>query len=148
MSCLGARRPAFSPCYLAPPPVNRRFAMARPAPIYDLMLLLDPAAPDEQRAKVLSDVEAMVSGAGSIVGEHDWGTRALAYEIDHRPDAEYHLLQFQGPAELLANLQRTLRITDGIVRFRIIKLAPGTPSPPDVRAPERAEAPAEAPAAS
>ena len=113
------------------------------------MLLLDTTAPEEQRKKVLSDVESMVSASGEIVGNHDWGTRTLAYEIRHRPDAEYHLLQFHGSAELLANLQRTLRITDGVVRFRIIKLAPGTPAPPDAPRPEqRAEAPpVEAPSA-
>ena len=121
--------------------------MAAPAPLYDLMLLLDTSAPEEQRTKILSDVESMVSSSGTIVGNHDWGTRALAYEIRHRGDAEYHLMQFLGPAELLANLQRTLRITDGVVRFRIIKLAPGTPAPPEPR-PERPEAPpVEAPSA-
>jgi small subunit ribosomal protein S6 len=122
--------------------------MAAPAPLYDLMLLLDTSAPDEQRAKILSDVESMVSSTGEIVGNHDWGVRALAYEIDHRSDAEYHLMQFHGPAELLGNLQRTLRITDGVVRFRIIKLAPGTPAPPEAPRPERPEAPpVEAPSA-
>jgi small subunit ribosomal protein S6 len=119
--------------------------MAAPEPLYDLMLLLDTSAPEEQRKQVLSNVESAISSAGTIVGTHDWGTRPLAYEIDHRTDSEYHLLQFHGPAELLANLQRTLRITDGVVRFRIIKLAPGTPAPPEPRA-ERIEAPpAEAP---
>ena len=122
--------------------------MAAPAPVYDLMLLLDTSAPEEQRTKVLSDVESAISSAGSIVGTHDWGTRPLAYEIRHRADAEYHLLQFKGPAELLETLQRTLRITDGVVRFRIIKLAPGTPGPPDPPRIERVEAPAvEAPSA-
>jgi small subunit ribosomal protein S6 len=116
--------------------------MAAPAPLYDLMLLLDTSAPEEQRKKILDDVESIVSSSGTIVGNHDWGTRALAYEIRHRGDAEDHLLQFHGPAELLANLQRTLRITDGVVRFRIIKLAPGTPAPPESPRPER---PAEAP---
>jgi small subunit ribosomal protein S6 len=121
--------------------------MAAPAPLYDLMLLLDPGAPDEQRAKILSDVEAAVTRAGTVVGSHDWGTRPLAYEIRHKGEAEYHLLQFHGPAELLESLQRTLRITDGVVRFRIVKLAPGTPAPPEPRI-ERTDAPAEAPAAS
>ena len=122
--------------------------MAAPAPVYDLMLLLDTSAPEEQRAKVLSDVESAISSAGTIVGTHDWGARPLAYEIRHRADAEYHLLQFQGPAELLENLQRTLRITDGVVRFRIIKLAPGTPGPPDPPRIERVETPSvEAPSA-
>jgi small subunit ribosomal protein S6 len=121
--------------------------MAAPTPLYDLMLLLDTSAPEEQRKKVLSDVESIVSSTGTIIGNHDWGTRPLAYEIRHRGDAEYHLLQLQSPAELLANLQRMLRITDGVVRFRIIKLAPGTPAPPEPR-PERTEAPpAEAPSA-
>jgi small subunit ribosomal protein S6 len=122
--------------------------MAAPAPVYDLMLLLDTSAPEEQRKKVLSDVESAISSSGTIVSDHDWGTRALAYEIRHRTDAEYHLLQFHGPPELLANLQRTLRITDGVVRFRLIKLAPGTPAAPDPPRPERIEAPpAEAPSA-
>jgi len=121
--------------------------MAAPAPIYDLMVLLDTAAPDDQRAKILSDTETMISGAGEVVSKHDWGPRTMAYEIRHKPDAEYHLIQFRGGAELLANLQRTLRILDGVVRFRIIKLEPGTPDPParPERAPvEGTEAPAPA----
>ena len=118
--------------------------MAAPAPIYDLVVLLDTAAPNEQRSKILSDLETMISSGGSIVGTHDWGPRALAYEIRHKPDAEYHLIQFRGGPPLLENLQRTLRIADGVVRFRIIKLEPGTPDPParPERAPvESAEAP-------
>ena len=124
--------------------------MAKPAPTYDLVVLLDPAADDEQRKKILSDVEAMISAGGEIVSKHDWGTRALAFEIRHKGEAEYHLLQFHGSPELLANLQRTLRITDGVVRFRLIKLAARTPAPPEQRpdraAVEAAEAESYAPA--
>ncbi|MGZ4271171.1 MAG: 30S ribosomal protein S6 [Solirubrobacteraceae bacterium] len=122
--------------------------MAAPAPLYDLMLMLDPAAPDDQRKQILSNVEKSISSAGEIVGTHDWGTRTMAYEIRHKAEAEYHLLQFHGPATLLADLQRTLRITDGVTRFRIVKLAPGTPPPPSAPRAEPAEAaPAEAPSA-
>ena len=121
--------------------------MAAPAPIYDLVVLLDTTAPDDQRAKILADAEAAITAAGEVVSKHDWGPRTMAYEIRHKTDAEYHLIQFHGPAELLADLQRTLRITDGVVRFRIIKLEPGTPDPPPrpERAPvEGTEAPAPA----
>jgi small subunit ribosomal protein S6 len=138
MNGLADGRGEFAPCYRAPP------LMAAPAPTYDLVVLLDTAAPDEQRAKILSDVETMISNGGSIVGKHNWGARALAYEIRHKPDAEYHLIQFHANPQLLENLQRTLGITDGVVRFRIIKLEPGTPAPParPERAPiESAEAP-------
>jgi small subunit ribosomal protein S6 len=121
--------------------------MAAPAPLYDLMLLLDTSAPEEQRRKVLADVESAISSAGSVVGTpHDWGQRPLAFEIRHRTDAEYHLLQFHGPASLLESLQRSLRIADGVLRFRIIKLAPGTPGPPDPPRIERADAPSAPPA--
>jgi ribosomal protein S6 len=103
------------------------------APVYDLMLLLDTAATDEQRAKILADAEAAIVAEGTLVGKHDWGARALAYEIRHKGDAEYHLFQFNATPALLERLHRSLRLTDGIVRFRIIKLAPGTPGPPAVR---------------
>jgi len=100
-------------------------------PTYDLMLLLDTAAPDEQRQKVLDEVERILSTNGAtVVGKHDWGTRKMAYEIRHKADTEYHLLQFRLAREVLETLQRTLKIADGVMRFRIIKLAPGTPAPP------------------
>jgi len=103
--------------------------MARPEPTYDLMLLLDPVAADDVRAKALADVDRIIRKGGEVVGDHDWGTRTMAYEIDHQTDAQYRLVQFKGPAEVLSELERTLRIADGVVRFRIIKLAPGTPEP-------------------
>jgi small subunit ribosomal protein S6 len=108
--------------------------MAAAKPTYDLMILLDTGTPDEQRAKVLADAERLItSNGGEITSKHDWGTRALAFEIEHKTDAEYHLLQFQGPPAVLDALNRTLHITDGVTRYRIIKLRPGTPPAPDVR---------------
>ena len=115
--------------------------MARPEPLYDLMLLLDSEAPEEQRLKVLNDVERIVGEGGEIVNDQDWGLRALAYEIRHKPEAQYHLLQFHGPADTLRELDRMLHIADGLVRYRIIKLRPGTAPLPDARG---ADAPAEA----
>lgn len=99
-------------------------------PLYDLVLMLDSTAPADQRQKVLSSVESTIASGGEIVNSQEWGIRQTAYEIRHKTDAEYHLLQFHGVREVLETLQRTLRIADGVVRFRIIKLAPGTPAPP------------------
>jgi small subunit ribosomal protein S6 len=115
--------------------------------VYDLMLLLDTAATDAQRAKILADTEAAITAEGTLVGKHDWGARALAYEIRHKGEAEYHLFQFNATPALLERLHRTLRLTDGIVRFRIIKLAPGTPDPPAVRPEPPRAAEGEAPPA-
>ena len=65
-----------------------------------------------------------------LVGTHDWGQRKLAYEIDHKAEGEYHLIQFHGPPALLDRLRTTLRVADGVLRSRIIRLEPGTPPPP------------------
>jgi small subunit ribosomal protein S6 len=109
--------------------VSSRFVPAV-KPIYDLILMLDLAATDEARAKIVTDTRATIVADGELVAEQPWGTRPLAYQIGHREQAEYHLMQFHGPPGLIASLEHTLRIDDGVVRHRIIKLAPGTPAPP------------------
>jgi small subunit ribosomal protein S6 len=105
--------------------------MVSEAPTYDLVLMLSTEAAEEQRTKVLSDVEAAIATAGgSIERNDDWGRRPMAYQIRHQPEAEYHLLQFKAPGEMIAELSHTLLITDGVLRSRIIKVAPGTPAAP------------------
>src|SRR5436305_13958720 len=119
--------------------------MADQAPIYDLILLLQTEASDDQRAKVVKDVEAAISKAGgSVVRNDDWGQRQMAYQIRHQPEAEYHMLQFNAPPTLIEELSHTLRITDGVLRFRVIKLRPGTPDAPSSPPPVVAAAAASA----
>jgi small subunit ribosomal protein S6 len=103
--------------------------------LYDLMVMLDPDVPEERRTEILGNIEQMVqSGGGSMVGHHDWGVRRIAFEIRHRPEAAYHLYQFESDSnDLLERLNHNLRIADGVLRFRIIKLKPGQPLPPAPR---------------
>ena len=109
--------------------------MAATAPTYDLVLLLDLRAEEPVRAKVVADVKAMIAGSGELVRHDEWGERALAYQIEHSATAEYHLLQFHAAEKsLIAELNRVLHITDGVLRFRVNKLQPGTPEPPDLKA--------------
>jgi small subunit ribosomal protein S6 len=113
------------------------------APTYDLMLLLDPQAEETTRTKIVADTRATIEAQGEFLRHDEWGNRALTYPIEKKTNAEYHLLQFHAPAaELLSGLDRALRIADGVIRFRIIKLAPGVPAAPDVHAVPRVEAPA------
>jgi small subunit ribosomal protein S6 len=105
------------------------------ARLYDLTLLVDPNVPAERQSQVVSEVQGMLDSGGSVVGSHDWGSRRLAYEIDHRPDAVYHLFQFESDdTDLLDRLDHSLKIMDGVLRFRIIRLKPGAPPPPTPRA--------------
>ena len=117
--------------------------MTAPAPTYDLTLLLDLQAEEAARAKALADTRASIEAHGELLRDDDWGERPLSYPILRRKTAEYHLLQFHtSDTELLSGLERTLHITDGVLRFRLIKLRPGTPAAPDMRAgapPRRAD---------
>ena len=120
--------------------------MAAESPLYDLLLLLSNDAPEEQRSRVLSVVESAIgSGGGQVERNDDWGRRPMAYQIRHQPEAEYHLLQFSGPPALLESLSHSLRISDGVLRFRIIRVLPGTPPPPEAAPPVVATAASAAP---
>jgi small subunit ribosomal protein S6 len=110
-----------------------RRRMATEAPLYDLILLLDNSIEQERRDTILANVEDAIDRAGEIVGRHDWGVRPTVYEVRKQSEADYHLIQFRGSTALLEQLDHNLKITDGILRFRIIRLRPGTPAPPDLR---------------
>jgi small subunit ribosomal protein S6 len=110
-----------------------RRRMASEAPVYDLVLLLDTTIEQERRDTILANVEDAIDRAGEIVGRHDWGNRHTVYEVRKHSEADYHLIQFRGSPALLEQLDHNLKITDGILRFRIVKLRPGTPPPPDLR---------------
>ena len=98
------------------------------------MLMLDPNAPEERQSEVIQNVQSMIEGDATLVGKHDWGVRRIAYEIDHRPEAAYHLFQFEtDSSELLERLNHSLKIADGVLRFRTIRLKPGSPPPPTPR---------------
>ena len=108
------------------------------APLYDLMLLLDAGAPSDRRQAIVGEVESMLNDGGKIVGGYDWGSRKMSFEIDHRPEAAYHLYQFEGDNALLERVNQRLRITDGVLRFRVIRQRPGAPPPPPVTEAPRA----------
>lgn len=107
--------------------------MTLPAPTYDLVLLLDPQADEAARAKLIDDTRAAIESQGELLRHDRWGERALAYPIDRKTSAEYHLLQFHvATTDLLSTIDRALRLADDALRFRIIKLAPGVGAPPDM----------------
>jgi small subunit ribosomal protein S6 len=100
--------------------------------LYDLVLLLSMKGEDDERTKILTDVEAAIAaGGGSVARTDDWGVRPLTFRIRHENEAAYRLLQFTGPPALLESLSHSLRIDDDVLRFRIIKNLPGTPAAPE-----------------
>jgi small subunit ribosomal protein S6 len=99
--------------------------------------MLDPG-PDEAGRDVLAqDVRGRIEGKGTLKHENNWGLRKMAYEIEQRNEADYRWFRFEGPSELLDELNHNLRIADGVLRFRIFKVDADSPVmvPPAVAAP-------------
>jgi small subunit ribosomal protein S6 len=105
---------------------------------YEIMLLLDPELPEERANEVIKRIHTSVEDAkGSWDGHEPWGRRRLAYEIDHKGEAVYHLLLFTAPPETLAEITRVLKITDGVVRHGAFRRVKGghTKAPTQIPAP-------------
>ena len=94
---------------------------------YELVLMLDPEAPDERRDQIATDARERIESGGSLKAEKAWGLRKLAYEIRQRNEADYRFFRFETESPLLDDLDHNLKITDGVLRFRIFKVDPDSP---------------------
>ena len=93
--------------------------------------MLDPELPEERQDEIIRRVRELVErGAGTWVGHNIWGRRRLAYEIDHKGEGSYHLLNFDADPETLAELSRILRITDGVMRHLAVRRVKGASTRP------------------
>lgn len=109
---------------------------------YEILLLLDADLDEAREAELVGRVRELVEADGGTWDLHEpWGRRKLAYEIDHKTDGSYHLLQFTCSAETLDEVSRVLRIEDDVMRHlatRRIQAGPGRPVA--VAAPARQDA--------
>jgi small subunit ribosomal protein S6 len=101
---------------------------------YEIMLLLDPELAEERANEIIQRVrDSVESSGGTWDGHAPWGRRRMAYEINHKIEAVYHLLLFTCTAETLAEITRVLKITDGVVRHGAFRRVQGghhhAPSP-------------------
>lgn len=110
-----------------PPPLHSRAVLAKPAPEYELILMLDPEAPDERRDAITVEARKRIEAGTTLKQERTWGVRQMAYEIDHRTEADYRFFRFEQGQSVLDDLNHNLRITDGILRYRIFKVDPTAP---------------------
>lgn len=94
---------------------------------YELILMLDTEAPDERREEITDSARQRIESAGTVRHAESWGTRTLAFEIDKKTQADYRFFRFEGEKPLLDDLEHNLKITDGLLRFRIFRVEPDAP---------------------
>lgn len=89
--------------------------------------MLDPQLDAPARDALTQDARGQIEAKGSLKHENSWGLRKMAYEINHRTEADYRWLRFEAPSDLLDSLDHNLKIADGVLRFRIFKVDPDAP---------------------
>jgi small subunit ribosomal protein S6 len=109
---------------------------------YEILLLLDPDLVETRQDEVVARTRELVERSGGTWDLHDvWGRRKLAYEIGHKGEGTYHLLQFSCDAETLDEISRVLRIDDAVMRHLPTRRIKGSPARPvAVSAPSREDA--------
>lgn len=91
---------------------------------FETLLLLSPELSAENREGILAALGGVIEREKGVVEEVDhWGMRDLAYPVRKQMRGYYVRLVYNGPAALVAELERNIRITDGIFKFVTVKLA-------------------------
>ena len=89
---------------------------------YECMVIADPALDEDQLSALVQRLSGIITTAGGSIEKADnWGKRRLAYPIDGKGEGQYVLLQFQAEHAATQELERIMRITDGVVRYLLVR---------------------------
>ena len=90
---------------------------------YELMYVVRPTVDEQALAAVNEKVDRFITtGGGSILKRDDWGKRRLASPIVKITDGFYSVLQFDLPAPAIRELDRSLKLTEEVMRFLITRV--------------------------
>jgi small subunit ribosomal protein S6 len=92
--------------------------------LYDLIFIARPATPEDELKKVLTSVEHTCSEKGGRIEKtENWGTRKLAYRVAKHREGIYFYQQIRtGSPDLIAELERRLRVQDVVIKYQTVRL--------------------------
>ena len=93
--------------------------MAKITANYELMYIIDADLGEEGLAAMVLKFKDLIEANGTVNELQEIGKRRLAYLINDKPDGYYVLVKFTSAPDFPAELDRVLRITDGIMRSLI-----------------------------
>ena len=92
--------------------------------LYDLIFIARPATPEDEIKKVISGIEhTCAEKGGKIEKTEHWGTRKLAYRVSKHREGIYVYQQIRtAHHELIAELERRLRVQDVVIKYLTVRL--------------------------
>ncbi len=88
---------------------------------YETIFIVDMTKGEEAVNALVEKFTSLISSAGEVAKVDAWGKRRLAYEIDDLNEGYYVLVEFTANPDFPAELNRQFKITDGILRYLVIK---------------------------
>lgn len=89
---------------------------------YELMYIIRTDLEQEAIDASVAKYQEIINNGGGQIDKHEvMGKRRLAYEIEKHRDGIYVLVNFQAESEVVAELDRVMRISDEIIRHLIVK---------------------------
>ena len=93
--------------------------MAKLTGNYQAMVVFSVKNGEEPIKALIAKFNEMIEANGSDVTVNEWGKRKLAYAINYETEGYYVLWNFTAKPDFPAELERVLKITDGVIRFLI-----------------------------
>ena len=91
---------------------------------FETLLLLSPELSTEVRTALIDGFKAVIEReGGKLLQEDNWGMRDLAYPVNKQMRGWYVRLEYAAPGALVAELERNIRIAEGVFKFISVKLA-------------------------
>ena len=94
--------------------------MAKITGKYEVLYILETAQGEEGIAALVEKFKAMVEAEGTLSNIDEWGKRRMAYAINDLTEGYYVLMNMETKPEFPAELERVMKITDGILRCLVI----------------------------
>lgn len=88
---------------------------------YETVMVINTTLGEEGIASIIEKFKNLIESNATITEIQEWGKRKLAYEIKDQREGYYLLIRFTSNVNFPAELDRVYRITDGILRWLIIK---------------------------
>ena len=90
---------------------------------YEVMIILDSSLEEDAiRAAIDRSTDLLKSRGGDPFRVDRWGKRRLAYELNHRWDGYYVLVEANAEPAAVAELDRALHLADEVIRHKVIRL--------------------------
>ena len=90
---------------------------------YELIFIINPNTAEDEVMRLSEGVQKIITDqGGSITKTEMMGKRKLAYEIDHKKEGNYVLLEVEGSGAEIAEVERRMRVNDQILRYMTVRV--------------------------